>query len=116
VFFCRWATEDLELPSGLHVAAGEPVYPEHTVANLDESVFPNGWELDFHRADPQPHLTFAHGAHHCMGSHLARLEVRLALATLIDRFPSLDLAVAPNEVEWSPTAMLRSALALPLTW
>jgi cytochrome P450 RapN len=116
VLFCRWATEDLVLPSGLEVAAGEPVYPEHTVANLDDSAFPNGWELDFHRVDAPPHLTFAHGSHHCMGSHLARLEVRLALQSLIERFPTLQLAVAPDAVKWSPTAMLRSALALPLTW
>jgi cytochrome P450 RapN len=116
VLFCRWATEDLVLPSGLHVAAGEPVYPEHTVANYDESVFPNGWELDFHRVDPQPHLTFAHGSHHCMGSHLARLEIRLAMETIVRRFPTLELAVAPEAVQWSPTAMLRSAVAVPLTW
>jgi cytochrome P450 RapN len=116
VLFCRWATEDLELPSGLAVAAGEPVFPEHNVANLDESVFPNGWELDFHRHDPAPHLTFAHGSHHCMGAHLARLEIRLAMETLVRRFPTLELAVAPETVAWSPTAMLRSALALPLTW
>jgi cytochrome P450 RapN len=116
VLFCRWATEDLVLPSGLEVAAGEPVYPEHPVANLDDSAFPNGWELDFHRVDAPPHLTFAHGSHHCLGSHLARLEVRLALQSLIERFPTLQLAVAPEEVMWSPTAMLRSALALPLTW
>jgi cytochrome P450 RapN len=116
VLFCRWATEDLVLPSGLRVAAGEPVYPEHTVANYDDSVFPNGWELDFHRVDPQPHLTFAHGSHHCMGSHLAKLEIRLAMETLLRRFPTLELGIAPEAVRWSPTAMLRSAIALPLTW
>ncbi|HEY6533736.1 MAG TPA: cytochrome P450 [Acidimicrobiales bacterium] len=116
VFFPRWASEDLELPSGQLIKAGEPVYPEHTVANRDESVFPNGWEIDFHRVDPQPHLTFAHGAHHCMGSHLARLEIRLAMTTMIQRFPTLELTIAPEEIEWEPTSMLRGAKALPLTW
>ena len=77
------------------IKAGEPAYPQHTVANRDESVFPDGWEIDFHRVEPQPHLTFAHGAHHCMGLHLARLEVRLAVTTMIERFPTLELAVAP---------------------
>jgi cytochrome P450 len=51
-----------------------------------------------------------------MGSHLAQLEVRLAMETLLRRFPTLELAVAADEVQWSPTAMLRSVLALPLIW
>ena len=116
VFFPRWASEDLELPSGQPIKAGEPVYPEHTVANRDESVFPHGWEIDFHRVEPQPHLTFAHGAHHCMGSHLARLEVRLAITTMIERFPTLQLTVAPEDVAWEETSMLRGAKSLPLAW
>lgn len=116
VFFPRWPSEDLELPSGTLIRAGEPVYPEHTVANRDESVFPNGWELDFHRVDPQPHLTFALGAHHCMGSHLARLEVRLALGTMLDRFPTLELAADTADVEWDSSSMLRGPTVLRLTW
>ena len=116
MFFCRWATEDVALSDGTVIPAGDPVLPEHTVANYDEAAFPNGWELDFHRVDPQPHLTFAHGPHHCMGAHLARLEVKLAMETLVRRFPTLELAVDPADVQWSPTAMLRSAVALPLTW
>jgi cytochrome P450 len=116
VLFARWASEDVVLSGDTLIPAGEPVMPEHTVANRDESAFPDGWQLDFHRADPPPHLTFAHGAHHCMGSHLARLEVRSAMATLLERFPTLELALAPEEVEWSATSMLRSAVSLPLTW
>jgi cytochrome P450 RapN len=116
VLFPRWASEDVELSHDTVVRAGEPVYPEHTVANRDESAFPNGWELDFHRVDPQPHLTFAFGPHHCMGSHLARLEVRLALATMIERFADLDLAIPAAEIDWATGGMLRSARSLPLTW
>jgi cytochrome P450 len=116
VFFPRWASEDLELPSGTLIKAGEPVYPEHTVANRDESVFPDAGELDFHRVDPQPHLTFAFGAHHCMGSHLARLEIRLAITTMLRRFPTLELACAPDEVEWDQSSMLRGLKTMPLTW
>jgi cytochrome P450 len=114
--FCRYASEDVVLPSGRKVAAGEAVLAEHTVANRHEAVYPHGWELDFHRVDPAPHLTFAFGSHHCMGSHLARLEVRLTFETLLRRFPTLDLAVAPDTITWSPTSMLRSVEALPLTW
>jgi cytochrome P450 len=116
VLFARWPSEDVMLSGDTLIRAGEPVMPEHTVANRDESAYPGGWRLDFHRVDPPPHLTFAHGAHHCMGSHLARLEVRSAMATLVKRFPTLELAVGAEEVEWSSTSMLRSAVALPLMW
>jgi cytochrome P450 RapN len=116
VLFARWASEDVWLSGDTLIPAGEPVMPEHTVANRDESAFPHGWTLDFRRVDPRPHLTFAHGAHHCMGSHLARLEVRTSMAALIERFPGLQLDVAPEDVEWSSTSMLRSAVSLPLTW
>jgi cytochrome P450 len=116
VLFPRWASEDVLLSGGTLIRAGKPVMAEHTAANRDPSVFPGGWELDFHRVDPRPHLTFAHGPHHCMGSHLARLEVHTALESLLGRFPKLRLAVPPERIEWSTTSMLRSALSLPLTW
>jgi cytochrome P450 len=116
VLFPRWPVEDVELSGGVVARAGEPVIPEHTVANRDEAVYPHGWELDFHRDDPAPHFTFAFGAHHCMGASLARLEVRLAIGTLLRRFPSLDLAIPAGEITWSTTSMLRSVEALPLIW
>jgi cytochrome P450 len=116
VLFPRWPSEDVLLSGDTLIRAGEPVMAEHTVANRDVSAFPSGWERDFHRVDPRPHLTFAHGPHHCMGSHLARLEVSTAIETLMRRFPTLRLAVAPEAIQWSKTSMLRSALSLPLTW
>jgi cytochrome P450 len=116
VLFARWASEDIMLSDETRIRAGEAVVAEHPVANRDESVYPAGWQLDFHRVDPRPHLTFAHGAHHCMGAHLARLEARLTIGTLANRFPNLQLAVDPADIKWSPTSMLRSAVSLPLTW
>jgi cytochrome P450 len=112
----RWANEDVELSGGVVIPAGDPVLPEHQVANRDESVFEYGWELDFHRVDPASHLSLSWGSHRCMGAHLANLEVELALTALLQRFPSLELAVAPEAVTWSPSTFLRSAIELPLTW
>jgi cytochrome P450 len=114
--FPRWASEDVVLSDDTLILAGEPVMAEHMVANRDDTVFERGWELDFHRVDPKPHLTFAHGPHHCMGAHLARLEVRLSVETLLRRFPTLQLAVSPEKIEWSSTSMLRSVVAVPLRW
>jgi cytochrome P450 len=51
-----------------------------------------------------------------MGAHLARLEVKVAIETLVRRFPTLQLAVPPDEIEWSTTSMLRSVAELPLMW
>ena len=86
------------------------------VANRDESVFPHATELDFHRKLPEPHLSLSWGPHRCMGAHLANLEVEVTLRSLLERFPTLDLAVAPEDVKWSRDTFLRSAAELPLTW
>ena len=112
----RWAKEDVELSGGVVIPKGEPVMPEHQVANRDESVFPHGWELDFHREKPQPHLSLAFGAHHCLGAHLAHLEIEVTLTRLLQRFPDLELAVPADEVKWSPSTFLRSPAELPLRW
>ncbi len=112
----RWANEDVELSGGVVIPAGDPVLPEHQVANRDESVFPNGMEIDFHRVRPEPHLSLAWGPHRCMGAHLANLEVEVTLRSLLVQFPALDLAVAPEDVKWSRATFLRSAAELPLTW
>ncbi len=114
--FVRWASEDVELSDGTLVRAGEPVLPEITVANRDESAFPHGWELDFHRVDPPTHLTLAYGPHYCMGAHLAHLQIKLTVQTLLRRFPTLALAVPQNQVLWSKSTFMRSIEALPLTW
>jgi cytochrome P450 len=112
----RWAAEDVELSDGVVIPRGDPVLAEHMVANRDETVFENGWDLDFHRKDAAPHLSLGWGAHRCMGARLAGLEVESMLRAILDRFPKLDLTVSPEEVEWSATSMLRSPKALPLTW
>ena len=111
----RWANEDVEL-SGVAISRGDAIVAEHSVANRDESVFPHGWELDFHRVDPQPHLSLAWGVHRCLGAHLAHLEVEATLDRLLMRFPTLELAIAPEDVRWSESTFLRSAVHLPLTW
>lgn len=112
----RWATEDVELSGGVVIPAGQAVLAEHQVANRDEMVFPHGWELDFHRVDPQPNLSLAWGAHRCLGAHLAQLEIEVTVEKLLQRVPTLELAVAADDVPWSSTTFLRSPEALPLTW
>jgi cytochrome P450 len=112
----RWALEDVELSDGVVIPAGESILPERTLANREESVFPHAQELDFHRDDPAPHITLGWGPHHCVGAHLAHLELELTLLAVLARFPQLELAVAADEVPWSETTMLRSPASLPVRW
>jgi len=114
--FVRWAKEDVELSDGVVVRAGEAIVPEQSVANRDEGSFPHASEIDFHRAEPLPHLALGFGEHLCMGIHLAKIQLELTVATLARRFPGLELAVASEDVRWPPWTFLRAAEALPLSW
>ncbi|QIY53720.1 cytochrome P450 [Streptomyces sp. RPA4-5] len=112
--FTRIATEDVRLSGGL-VRAGDSVVVQADSANRDESVFTDPDELDFQR-EPNRHLAFGHGPHHCLGAQLARIELRAAIGALLARLPALALAVSAHEVSWK---LGRSALgpqALPVRW
>jgi cytochrome P450 len=112
----RWAIEDVELSAGVVIPAGQPILPERAVANRDESVFPRAGEVDFHRDDPEPHLSLGFAAHHCVGASLAHLEIEVTLEKMLARFPGAQLAVSPSDVRWSQTSFMRCVEALPLSW
>ncbi|MCP2241552.1 cytochrome P450 [Lentzea aerocolonigenes] len=112
-FFPRMALEDVEL-SGTLVRKGETVLPSTLAANRDEAVFPNADQLDFHR-DSNAHLTFSYGIHHCLGAPLARMELQVAIGTLLRRLPGLRL-VAEDELPWRSGSILRGPSSLLVTW
>jgi cytochrome P450 RapN len=114
--FVRWATTSVELSGGAVVAPGEAVLPEQAVANRDDSVFPRGDQLDFHREDPKPHLSLGFGEHFCMGAHLAQVQIGLTVERLANRLPKLELAVPADEVPWAEGSFMRSVESLPLSW
>ncbi|MEL7157464.1 MAG: cytochrome P450 [Actinomycetota bacterium] len=78
---------------GRQLRAGDTVALAMCAANHDPLVFDRPGVIEFTR-DPNPHLTFGWGLHHCVGAHLARLEARLALRALLDRFGTIR-AVGP---------------------
>jgi cytochrome P450 len=86
----RYATSDAEL-SGARIRAGDPVTVSIAGANRDPAIFPDPDRFDVRRPNAARHLAFAHGPHFCLGAHLARLEARIAVATLLDRLPQLRL-------------------------
>ena len=87
----RRPTVDIDLPSGEKIAAGELVQCVWSAANLDEEVFPDPLLVDFRRT-PNRHIAFASGIHRCLGSHLARLELRFALEEWHRRIPRYRVA------------------------
>lgn len=89
---------------------GQAVFLTILAANRDPRVFDRPDEIVLDRA-PNPHLTFGHGHHFCLGAALARLEARLALPALFRRFPDLRL---DGEVEWKATISDRSAAVVPV--
>jgi cytochrome P450 len=94
--FARTALEDVEVGGAL-VRAGESVIVSLAAANRDPSRFPDPDRFDPSR-DAAGHLAFGFGRHMCLGQHLARLELEVALGGLLRRFPGLSLAVPPGEV------------------
>jgi cytochrome P450 len=88
VSFLRTATRATVL-SGVAIAAGEPVLLVYASANRDEDVFgPTASSFDVGR-HPNPHVSFGNGPHFCLGAALARLEARVVLDELLDRFVAL---------------------------
>jgi cytochrome P450 len=86
-----------------------------TAANRDPRVFSNPDRFDITRPIT-PDLSFGHGAHHCVGTHLARLELQTVLAALSQRLPGLRLAVDPDELAWKAGGVVRGLAALPVAW
>jgi cytochrome P450 len=86
---CRQAKTDTVL-AGQAIKAGEIVNICTPAASRDPKEFPNPDEIDFRRA-PNRHLAFGAGPHRCIGSHLARTEIRVTLEELISTMPAFDL-------------------------
>jgi cytochrome P450 len=110
----RIAIEDVEI-RGVRIRAGEAVLPLINAANRDGSVFadPDALRLD---RKPNPHVSFGYGIHHCLGAQLGRLELEIALGTLLRKLPRLRLAVAETEFVWSSGLAFSRPAELPVAW
>jgi cytochrome P450 len=108
----RMATEDIEL-GGVRYPGGTRFCVSWPAANLDPEVFDDPLTVDLERS-PNPHVDFASGWHRCLGSHLARMELRVALEEWHRRIP--DYEVAPGtELVYLPLGV-RQVMDLPLVW
>ena len=94
-FFRRTATVDTQL-RGVDIAAGDRVTVWFAAANRDPGHYPDPHRFDVAR-NPSDTLTFGRGGpHHCLGVHLARLELRVYLEELVQRVSSVELTAAPR--------------------
>ncbi len=97
---------------GVPIPGGQIVLPWLAAANRDERVFAEPARFDIHRR-PNPHLTFGHGIHFCLGAPLARLEARVVLRLLLQRYRDIEVA-GDEQVEhrnpWTMVAVTRLPL------
>ena len=110
----RVATADVEV-GGRWIRAGEPVLAAVMVADRDPARFPDPDRLDVTR-EYSPHLAFGHGVHQCLGQQLARVEMKAGFGALVERFPTLRLAVPPEEVRMRDDMAIYGVHELPVTW
>ena len=94
------------------IPAGSIVIGVLAAANRDPAVFPEPDRFDITRT-PNEHLAFGGGAHFCLGAHLARLEGRLAIASLVERFEGFELD--SDRFEWG-ALLFRVPGRLPMTF
>ena len=86
----RLATTDSEV-GGVAIPAGSTVMLMLAAANRDEERYAEPDRFDIFRMNPKPHISFGQGPHACLGTHLARIEMRVAVNLLLDRLPNLRL-------------------------
>ena len=112
--FIRIATTDVTL-SDVLIPAGSAVIAPISAGDRDGSVFTDPDKCDLLRAE-NPHIGFGYGTHFCIGSILARAELEIGLRGLISRFPTLRLAVRPEDLQWKLFAALGGWQTFPVTW
>ena len=108
----NWAREDVEW-GGVKIKRGTPVMPLLGAANRDPRQFNDPESFDIAR-DPNKHLAFGYGIHLCLGAWLARLETRVALNTLLARYPDLELAVDASELRLQTVPFWHRYESLPI--
>jgi len=109
----RLATCPVDLPTGIHLEEGTAVVPNYGAANMDPATFDDPMDVRFDREN-NPHIAFGGGVHRCLGSHLARRELRVTLREWHRRIPEYRIKPGHEHLEYPPG--LRHVKDLMLTW
>ena len=95
----RTALEDTEL-NGQKIAKDEKLVLWYGAANRDADIFPDPDTFNMHRNNVDKHIAFGHGVHKCLGSRIAKMQLRLAFEKIFDRFPDIHWTgkqtISPN--------------------
>ena len=108
----RLASQDIEV-RGKVMEKNDRIRWFISSANRDPNVFADPGKFDITR-QPNPHVAFGNGVHHCLGATLARVEGQEVFKALAERFP--DLQVATEQLDYQPSITFRSLKSLPVTW
>jgi cytochrome P450 len=108
----RRATRDVEL-GGVSIAEGDQLLLMLCSANRDPDAFPHPTDFDINRS-PNRHLSFGAGVHRCLGSHLGRVELTIALEELHRRIPDYELVESDPPIFHS--TQVRGCLRMPITF
>ena len=111
-YFHRYTLEDIEY-KGRRFHKGTRLGFLYASANRDGAYFAEPDSFDIRR-NPNRHLAFGGGVHHCLGSHLARLNMEVMFNTVLRRLPGSGLAVPPEELEWKSGILSRGLVRLPV--
>jgi cytochrome P450 len=108
----RRATRDVEI-GGVQIAKDDQLILMLCGANRDPDQFPKPHRLDITRS-PNRHLSFGAGPHRCLGSHLGRVELNIALEELHRRIP--DYALVESDPPAFHSTQVRGCLRMPITF
>jgi len=108
----RLASQDLEMRDKV-MRKDDRIRWFISSANRDPNVFADPEKFDISR-QPNPHVAFGNGVHHCLGATLARVEGQEVFKALAERFPGLQLE--SEELDYQPSITFRSLKSLPVTW
>ncbi|WP_146504716.1 cytochrome P450 family protein [Rubinisphaera italica] len=98
---------------GAELEKGDVLMAVLAAANVDPTVFVNPDRFDITRK-PNPHIAFGAGIHVCLGMKLAKLEARVSFQKLWSELKNLELAITPEDVQWSKQKGVRRPQALPI--
>jgi len=109
----RWARKDVTI-AGVDIPGGSLMGVMLASANRDENQFADPDTVNIRR-DPNRHVAFGLGAHYCTGAPLARLETQIAINTLLQMAPHLEVAVNASKLRWRQGLVTRGVESLPVT-
>jgi len=110
----RITTTDVEL-AGVHIPPGQLVFASLSAADRDPALLDDPDRLDIGRGG-SGHIAFGHGVHHCLGAPLARMEMRIALPALLQRFPTLHLAQDFDDLAYKSFHFIYGLHSLAVSW